>query len=98
MGENNFAASPAALYGVVLIGAAVAYTILVRALLARHGKDSVLARAIGKDLKGNMSIVLYASAIAAAFLSPLISCALYALVAFIWLVPDRRIEKVLPHE
>lgn len=83
------------LYGVVLLCSAIAYTILVRALLARHGKDSVLAVAIGSDIKGNVSIAIYAAAILMAFKCPAISCALYALVALIWLAPDTRIEKVI---
>lgn len=98
MGENHFAAGPAALYGVVLIGAAIAYFILVRVLLARHGKDSVLAQAIGSDFKGKISVVIYAGAILLAFICPLCTCFLYVLVACMWLVPDRRIEKVMPHE
>ena len=95
MGENHFASGPAMLYGVVLLCSAIAYTILVRALLARHGKDSVLAVAIGSDIKGNVSIAIYAAAILMAFKCPAISCALYALVALIWLAPDTRIEKVI---
>lgn len=95
MGENHFASAPVMLYGVVLICAAVAYTILTRALLARHGKDSLLASAIGGDFKGNISILIYAAAIGMAFKCPWVSCALYALVALMWLVPDTRIEKVI---
>ena len=95
MGENSFAAFPVAVYGIVLICAATAYSILVRVLLARHGKDSVLAMAIGKDVKGNVSLVIYAMAVAAAFFCPPLACLLYALVAAIWLAPDRRIEKVV---
>lgn len=95
MGENHFDSGPAMLYGVVLLCSAIAYTILVRALLARHGKDSVLAVAIGSDFKGNVSIALYAAGILTAFKCPAISCALYALVALIWLAPDTRIEKVI---
>lgn len=95
MGENHFASGPAMLYGVVLLCSAIAYTILVRALLARHGKDSVLAVAIGSDIKGNVSIAIYAAAILMAFKCPAVSCALYALVALIWLAPDTRIEKVI---
>ena len=95
MGENHFAAGPVALYGVALICPATAYYILVRTLLARHGKDSVLSKAIGDDFKGKISIVIYAVAIALAFVMPFLACALYAAVAVIWLVPDKRIEKVL---
>jgi uncharacterized membrane protein len=93
MGENNFASVPVALYGVVLLCAALAYTILVRALLHHHGHDSVLAAAIGSDFKGNVSLLLYAVAVAMALFLPLVSCVLYATVSVIWLIPDRRIEK-----
>ena len=95
MGENQFAAFPVALYGGVLLSAAVAYFILVQVLLAHHGKDSLLAKAIGDDFKGKISLVIYLAAIALAFINPFLACALYILVAIIWLVPDRRIEKVL---
>ncbi len=95
MGENHFAAKPVALYGVVLLAAACAYFILVHTLLAHHGKNSVLASAIGSDFKGKISIIIYAAAIALTFVNSLYACALYILVAVIWLIPDRRIEKVL---
>ena len=95
MGENHFALWPVVLYGIVLLGAAIAYFILVKTLLTVHGKDSVLATAIGDDFKGKISIVFYLSGILLAFIHPLISFAFYTLVAIIWLVPDRRIEKVL---
>ena len=95
MGENNFAAWPVALYGVALLLAACAYFLLVRSLLALHGNDSTLAVALGSDFKGKISIVIYASAIPLAFVVPLLSCALYVLVAVIWFIPDRRIERVL---
>jgi len=95
MGENHFAPVPVALYGGVLLMAAVAYWLLVRALLARHGPDSLLARAIGGDFKGNISLVAYVIAIPVALLSPWLACALYVAVAILWLVPDRRIERVL---
>jgi uncharacterized membrane protein len=94
-GETSFAAVPVATYGGVLLMAALAYTLLVRTLIARHGSDSVLARAIGSDLKGNLSIAIYVLAIPLASVSPLASCALYVAVAIAWLVPDRRIERVL---
>lgn len=81
------------LYGVVLLCSAIAYTILVRALLARHGKDSVLAVAIGSDIKGNVSIAIYAAAILMAFKCPAVSCALYALVALISLLRTRALKK-----
>ena len=95
MGDSHFAALPAAAYGVVQLLAACAYTILTLVLIARHGKDSTLARAMGSDRKGKLSIALYALAIVAASYDPRISCALYVTVALIWLAPDRRIEKVL---
>jgi len=95
VGENHFAAQPVALYGVVLLLAAIAYFILTRALIALHGRDSVLATAIGRDVKGQISPLIYLVAIGVAFVSPGISCALYVLVAVMWLVPDRRIEKTL---
>jgi uncharacterized membrane protein len=95
MGENHFAALPVALYGATLLGAALAYTILVQALIRLHGRDSMLARAIGHDRKGFVSLLLYALAAPAAWLTPWISGAIYVTVAIIWLVPDRRIEKAL---
>ena len=96
MGQNHFAAMPVALYGVDLLCAAVAYSILVRTLLAHHGKNSLLAKAIGNDFKGKVSLALYLLAIPGAFLQSWIAYGAYILVAMIWLVPDRRIEKVLP--
>jgi len=95
MGENHFAAWPVAVYGAVLLLAAVAYFILTRELIALHGRDSTLAAALGSDLKGKASLVLYAAAIPLAFWHPWIACALYVLVAVLWLIPDRRIEAVL---
>ena len=95
MGENNFSSHSVALYGIALLCPAIAYYILTRALLAHHGKDSVLAQAVGRDVKGKISLVLYAIAIPLAFVQPLIACGLYVLVAAIWLVPDRRIERTL---
>jgi uncharacterized membrane protein len=95
MGENHFAAAPVGLYGVVLLMCAIAYTILARALVRRHGHQSVLGRAIGEDVKGRMSLVLYASAIPLAFVNRWISLAIYFTVAVIWLIPDRRIERIL---
>jgi uncharacterized membrane protein len=95
MGENHFETVPVAAYGVVLLCSALAYTILTRVLLASHGRDSLLAKALGKDLKGWGSLALYALAIALAFVQPWISCGVYALVAAIWLSPDPRFEKLL---
>jgi uncharacterized membrane protein len=95
MGENNFATWPVALYGVVLLLAAIAYTILAYTLIHYHGKDSPLAIAMGRDIKGKISLAVYATAIAVAFLNSWFACALYVLVAAIWLIPDRRIERIL---
>ena len=95
MGENEFAAWPVALYGAVMLFAAVAYFILTRALLALHGSKSVLATALGRDFKGKVSIVIYLVAISLAFLNSWLAGTLYVLVAVMWLVPDRRIEKIL---
>jgi uncharacterized membrane protein len=95
MGENGFAPLPTALYGGVLLMAAIAYWILQRAIVAGEGRDSLLAVAVGRDIKGNLSPVLYVLAIAAAFVRPWIADALYVAVALMWLVPDRRIERAL---
>lgn len=95
MGENEFAALPVALYGVVLFMDGFAYLLLARALLAIHSKDSVLARAMGSDMKGKASQVLYILAIPLAFVSPWISCGVYVLVAVMWFIPDQRIERIL---
>jgi uncharacterized membrane protein len=94
-GESHFAATPSALYGAVLLLAAIAYTVLERAIVGLHGRSSVLAAAIGSDRKGKLSLLLYAGAIPLAFINPWISNGLYALVALIWLAPDRRIERAL---
>jgi uncharacterized membrane protein len=93
MGENSFAALPVALYGVVLLCAGIAYKLLCVALLRHHGDDSLLARAIGGDFKGNISLVIYLLAVGTALAMPRLACLLYAVVAIIWFVPDRRIEK-----
>lgn len=97
LGENHFTAWPTALYGAVLFMAAVAYYILTRALLAVHGEggNGKLAAAVGRDIKGKLSVVAYALAIGLAFVVPAASLALYALVAAVWLIPDRRIEHVI---
>jgi uncharacterized membrane protein len=95
MGENHFASWPVALYGAVLLCAAVAYFILARALISVHGKDSVIANALGRDFKGKVSIAVYAVAIPLSFVNSLVACSLYVLVAIMWLVPDRRIENSL---
>jgi len=95
MGENNFSAWPVAVYGTVHFFSGIAYLILTRALIALHGKDSLLAIAIGRDFKGLISAVILALAIPIAFLQTWVSCAMYVLLAIIWFVPDRRIEKTL---
>jgi len=96
VGETSFAEWPVAVYGVVLLMAALAYTLLVRALLARHGPDSVLATAIGTDFKGNVSIACYVLGILlAALVNRWAAFAVYAVVALIWLIPDLRIERAL---
>jgi len=95
MGETRFAAWPVALYGVNLLASAIAYFILTRTLIARHGMDSVLASAINRDVKGKISLVIYLAAIPLAFVSTWLAGGLYVLVAILWLVPDRRIEDLL---
>ena len=93
VGEYPSAAIPTAIYGVVFLMAGVAWLLLQRALVKRDGPTSLLARAVGRDLKGKLSALLYASAIVLAFVSAWIADALYVLVALIWFVPDRRIER-----
>jgi len=95
MGENHLAATPTAAYGLVLLMAAVAYWMLQQAIIAREGRDSLLARAVGCDWKGKLSPVLYFAAIPLAFVSVWIAGGIYVFVALMWLVPDRRIEKIL---
>jgi len=97
-GTSHFATLPVAAYGAVFLGAACAYYILTRVLLRTHGKDSLLARALGRDVKGRMSMAIYVAAIVIASVQPLVSCALYVLVAAIWLCPDPRFEKLLNRE
>lgn len=93
MGENHFADLPVAVYGVVLFMAATAYYILARALVRVHGKDSEIAKALGRDFKGMLSLAIYGAAIVTAFVFPAAASVLYWIVACIWLIPDRRIEK-----
>jgi len=95
MGENHFEPVPTALYGGVLLMAAVAYWILQTAIIAHQGSGSLLARAVGRDLKGKLSPILYVLAIGAAFVHVAVSQALYVCVALMWLVPDRRIERIV---
>ncbi len=95
MGENHFAALPTALYGVVLLMAGIAYWILQHRIVVHEGPDSLLAAAVGRDLKGKLSPFIYLVAIAAAFIHQWIADALYVAVALVWLLPDRRIERIL---
>ena len=95
LGENHFAALPAAVYGIVLLMAAMAYWILQKTLIAAEGERSVLRRALGQDWKGKLSPVLYILGIVLTLWSPWLSLALYVAVALLWLVPDRRIERTL---
>ncbi|PYL32909.1 MAG: hypothetical protein DMF38_13520 [Verrucomicrobia bacterium] len=95
MGENHLATIPTAVYGFVLLMAAIAYYVLERAIIAKEGRDSLLARAIGRDWKGKLSPVLYFAAIPLAFVSPWIASGIYVFVALLWLIPDPRIERKL---
>ncbi len=97
MGENHFAALPVALYGLVLLLAALAYFVLQQVIIASQGPASILKQAIGSDWKGKLSPLLYATAAVLAFWAAWLSMALYVLVALMWLVPDRRIERVIAH-
>ncbi len=94
-GENHFAAMPTALYGVVLFMAAMAYWILENVIIRNEGKGSLLARAVGRDIKGKVSPLIYLTAIPLAFFNTWLANGLYVLVALMWIVPDRRIERVL---
>ncbi len=98
MGENHFATAPTALYGAVMLLAAIAYFLLQTVIMSQYDRDSKLARAIGKDWKGKLSPALYSAGIALAFFRPWISCLIYFSVALIWLIPDRRIERVVTSE
>ena len=95
MGGTHFAPWPVGLYGAVLLFSAIAYFLLTRTLIARHGKDSKLATSIGKDRKGLISVMVYAATIPLSFVRPSVACACYTLVAVMWLLPDPRIEKSL---
>lgn len=95
LGENHLAAMPAAVYGLDLLMAAIAYYVLQRTIIAHQGRDSLLAKAIGKDWKGKLSPVCYLSGVLLSFVNPWISIGLYVFVALMWLVPDRRIERLL---
>ena len=96
MGENHFTALPSALYGFVLLMAAMAYWWLQQLIIRAHGRDSLLARAVGGDWKGKLSPLLYASGIALSFVATPVALGIYVLVALMWLVPDKRIERALP--
>ena len=98
IGENPSATAPSVLYGVVLLMAAVAYWLLQQVIIAAQGRDSLLRKAVGADWKGKASPVLYLAGIAAAFYVPWMAQSAYVLVALLWLVPDRRIERVLAHK
>lgn len=95
MGENEFAAWPVALYGIVLLGAGVAYYILSQSLIALHGKASLLSTAVGSDSKGKLSLLIYVAAVLLAFVDARIAEVLYIVVAGMWLIPDQRIERYL---
>lgn len=98
MGASNFAEWPVAAYGVVMLMAGVAYFILTQILIADHGRESTLAVAVGNDIKGKVSVLIYLVAVVVSFLSPVVACALYVAVAIMWLVPDRRIERTLAQD
>ena len=95
MGQTSFAAWPVAAYGAVQLLSGCAYWVLTRVLIASHGRESVIASAVGRDVKGKLSLIIYAAAIPLSFVDAWLACAMYGLVAVIWLIPDRRIEAVL---
>jgi len=95
MGENHFAPWPVCLYGLVLLFTGGAYFVLTRTLIHHHGSDSELARALGRDVKNQLSLVSYAVAIPVSLIAPWLACAVYVLVVVVWLAPDRRIERVV---
>ena len=92
MGENNFGTWPVALYGLVSLFAGLAYYVLAHSLMLHHGKDSTIAKAIGKDVKGKLSVILYGAGVGLSFVNALLGLAMYFLVAAMWIVPDKRIE------
>ncbi len=98
MGENNFAQVPLALYGVILLMAAVSYFILQNLIISNHGKNSSLSKALGKDYKGKASPILYIIAIISTFFSEYVAGAIYIFIALMWLIPDRRIERRMNNE
>lgn len=95
VGENHFKKMPMALYGIILLMAAIAYYILQSRIIIKHGSDSILSRAIGSDIKGKISPILYMIAIFSTLITPWIAGAIYVLVAFIWIIPDKRIEIII---
>ena len=95
MGENHLAAIPTAIYGFVLLMAAIAYYVLQRTIIAKEGRESLLAQAVGRDWKGKLSPLLYLAAIPLAFVGPWIAGGLYVFAALLWLIPDPRIEREL---
>ena len=97
LGETHFAPWPVHIYSALLLLAGLSYYLLERALVKLHGPNSALARAVGKDTKGKVSLVLYLAAMAVALIAPLVSCGIFVLVTIMWLIPDRRIEEVLRH-
>ena len=98
MGENHFSATPVALYGIVLLMSALTYPVLMHSLISLHGKDSFLATSLGKDVKGKASVAIYCLGILISFFNSWVSFTLYCLVAVIWFIPDRRIEKRIKEE
>ena len=98
MGEHHFSKWPITCYGIILIMNAIAYSILIFTLIRHHGKNSLLAKAVGKDWKGKISVLIYFIAIAVSWLNPKISFGLYIVVACIWFIPDKRIERVIVTE
>jgi uncharacterized membrane protein len=98
MGENNFAPIPMAAYGVVMVLAAIAYVVLQRVIIVSEGRESALAAAVGSDMKGKLSLLFYTLAIPLAFVSPWVAGTLFVAVAIMWLIPDRRIERVVAAE
>ncbi|WP_396191702.1 TMEM175 family protein [Flavobacterium sp.] len=98
IGEHHFAPFPMMLYGIVLLMNAIAYFILQNTIIANHGKDSILSKALGKDFKGKVSVVLYSIAVALSNYFTVMSGILYIIVAIMWLIPDKRIEKILKEE
>jgi uncharacterized membrane protein len=98
MGENHFTAVPTALYGVVLLMAAIAYYLLQQVIIHAQGQDSILKKAVGRDWKGKVSLVLYLAGIVATLRSPPLAQGIFVSVALMWLIPDRRIKRVLQHD